>query len=157
MVDETRNLKHQAREGAPSAGAPNYELGESLTPAEAEQHIQDAAIANEQQIQEAAVKSIHEVQEQAKQAIEQAANSAAPEPAAAPATFAKSGSGALSMLNASPSAAAAPQAAPQEAPQQNLAATEKEELNRLLNQEHIVDRTEKTAIAEVNQLAKNLS
>jgi len=164
MVDETRNLEKQA-----SSDASNNELGESLNPAaEAELHIQDAAIASEKKIQEAAVGSIHAVQQQAQRAIDQAAvnwtpepgsgaldqaaNGAAPEPAAAPATAAVDG-GALTMLNASPSAAAAPEAAPE----QNLAAIEKEELNKLLKQEHTVDSTEKTAIAEVNELVKDLA
>jgi len=164
MVDETRTLEKQA-----SSDASNNELGESLNPAaEAELHIQDAAIASEKKIQEAAVGSIHAVQEQAQQAIDQAAVNWTPEPGSGALDQAANGAapepelsspearvdgGALTNLNT----AAAPQAAPQKAPEQNLAAIEKEELNTLLKQEHTVDSTEKTAIAEVNELVKDLS
>jgi hypothetical protein len=137
MVQETRTLKHQAQ-GDPM-------LGESLTPEEAEQHIQDAAIA-----------SIQQVQQQAEVALDQAAHAdASAGTAAAPASAAadytpKPGEGAMAMLSHTGASAPA-------APQQNLAETEKKEISKLLSQEKTVDNTEKQGMKEIGGLVKDLA
>jgi len=130
MVKESRTLKHQAH-GDPM-------LGESLTPEEAEQHIQDTAIA-----------SIQQVQQQAKVALEQAAHNVAPA-SAAPDYTPKTGEGAMAMLSHTGTSTS-------KAPKQNLAETEKMEISKLLKQETAVDNSEKMSMKQIGSLVKDLA
>jgi hypothetical protein len=162
MEDETRTLKHQALDSGGQDPddvkrhqGDNAKLGESLTPEEAEQHIQDAAIANEQHIEDAAVASIQQVQQQAKVALKQASQgTTAPASAAAADYTPKAGEGALSMLSHTGVSAAA---TTEQAPQQSLVQTEHREISKLLKQDKTVANTEKQAMAEINGLVNDLA
>jgi len=145
MVEESRTLKHQAH-GDPM-------LGESLTPEEAEQHIQDAAVA-----------SIQQVQQQAKVALEQAAHNVAPASAAQDYTP-KTGEGAMAMLShTGASTAKAPLSSEttvdkseKTSMKQNLAETEMKEISKLLKQETTVDNSEKESMKQIGSLVKDLA